>query len=865
MPNPAFSTSPPPSGFDNDVILITGTGFSPDPTVTFDGVPAAISGYTDTEITTVVPLGATSGDLTVTVQGLSDSEMFFVVLIDEYLSCNLQDISSILFDTQTQKVYLTTRGAGTAASDRLLEVTLQADRSRVVQERGFLEQMVGIPKGGGGYLYFSNSWRVVGNPGNVFRARDPLWTTEFFRTVGSPWAAACSLTARSSEFDITYFLDYDFANPNTGVVRKVPASPNPITDYCYAFGFNDPAGSDFDDQGYLYTSSSTVTNRGVINRYDPPPLKTRRNLIVYQPGAGNVNPKPGGLDILAQGSITDPNDDLIAVSLQAFNRVDVRVADIADTYVDTPPENRIENLNQPRAVAFAFDAYSESFLYIAEPNRIVKFKNPLMITRRLLLGGSIQTKSDPERFKLHIPSRWGGVLVVTCGTCTSLDITDSHGQPFVSGNDVGFDNQGFFSIDASGPVGSTISNTFTQTGYASKRPWNFYWWSSKNDVIDGGANGIADTEKCYPNPPSSCDDKQEVPVGQPVVVQPWNPDLDVIRSDADAVLQTSPVLDDFVVYWPNLFDEAELIFDEGGHLILATRGALKKYDDVFRVGKPLSRDWEIQQFHTLHHEDQYKGNGHCKGAAVASVLVNQPDPDPLYGPNTPTPDQLEGLWAELGHGDTHAYPSTSPWGFDSAPCVSPIPGFDSSDEFAHKLHDILERGLMDPTDRDALAANLRDDRPTSSCTVWNHAVYRFQAQLSEPAAPWLVWPDTLIATTTTIWANKDFFPTGLIYSPDCNPPCDPRIDCIPPDFGPCLAPGFSRIVSYRYQFGYRNTGFVNTDGTYLDDFQEVVSGGWWVPEAFRKIDWQDWCLAEPCPMSNQYVIKSEVKALDRAN
>ena len=60
----------PSSGMVGSTVTITGTGFGPsqsDSVATFDGVPATVTNWTDTSITTVVPAGASTGPVTVEV------------------------------------------------------------------------------------------------------------------------------------------------------------------------------------------------------------------------------------------------------------------------------------------------------------------------------------------------------------------------------------------------------------------------------------------------------------------------------------------------------------------------------------------------------------------------------------------------------------------------------------------------------------------------------------------------------------------------------------------------------------------------------------------------------------------------------
>ncbi len=69
----------PRSAIVGAAITITGTGFS-NPTVSFNGTPATVSSSKDTSLTVAVPTGATSGPLTVTVDGQTLTAGAFNVL-----------------------------------------------------------------------------------------------------------------------------------------------------------------------------------------------------------------------------------------------------------------------------------------------------------------------------------------------------------------------------------------------------------------------------------------------------------------------------------------------------------------------------------------------------------------------------------------------------------------------------------------------------------------------------------------------------------------------------------------------------------------------------------------------------------------
>jgi len=75
-----FVRTIPTSGKVGSSVMILGTNFSGPATVTFNGKPAAITAQTNTEITAIVPAGATTGKVQVTTPGgtLSSNVVFRV-------------------------------------------------------------------------------------------------------------------------------------------------------------------------------------------------------------------------------------------------------------------------------------------------------------------------------------------------------------------------------------------------------------------------------------------------------------------------------------------------------------------------------------------------------------------------------------------------------------------------------------------------------------------------------------------------------------------------------------------------------------------------------------------------------------------
>src|SRR5579859_757352 len=87
--SPTISTIAPASGPTGTQVTITGSGFGSTQganTVTFNGVAATVASWADTNISAVVPQGATSGDVVVSVSGQQTNGAAFTVLINPILS-----------------------------------------------------------------------------------------------------------------------------------------------------------------------------------------------------------------------------------------------------------------------------------------------------------------------------------------------------------------------------------------------------------------------------------------------------------------------------------------------------------------------------------------------------------------------------------------------------------------------------------------------------------------------------------------------------------------------------------------------------------------------------------------------------------
>ncbi len=100
-PAPTITSLSLESGYEGFSVTITGTNFSSilsDNTISFNGITATLTASSDTSITTTVPYGATSGDVTVTVSGgtteTSNGVAFTVLTLPAAATINILIVQS---------------------------------------------------------------------------------------------------------------------------------------------------------------------------------------------------------------------------------------------------------------------------------------------------------------------------------------------------------------------------------------------------------------------------------------------------------------------------------------------------------------------------------------------------------------------------------------------------------------------------------------------------------------------------------------------------------------------------------------------------------------------------------------------------
>lgn len=176
-------------------------------------------------------------------------------------------------------------------------------------------------------------------------------------------------------------------------------------------------------------------------------------------------------------------------------------------------------------------------------------------------------------------------------------------------------------------------------------------------------------------------------------------------------------------------------------------GAFARYDSRFGLS-PGAWRYEYDEHRSTQAEGWW---GHCWGASVASILLEQPRAAAGF-----SQDELEGMAADFFDG-FGALALEWDW-----PHVKPSPGFgDQADWYADNFHARLREYLRDR--RVPLHMNLRQETGVGSSQVWNHAVYKYSAEFVEdPEAvgdPWVDKPRQL-RIRTVITANEDFYQNG---------------------------------------------------------------------------------------------------------
>ena len=100
------------------------------------------------------------------------------------------------------------------------------------------------------------------------------------------------------------------------------------------------------------------------------------------------------------------------------------------------------------------------------------------------LGGALDGQSGDHHYGVYIPTRFGGELKVTTTEGQIVEFKGPNGAPKVNGQEIGFDQQGWYTFKIQGAKKPyAVQTSFVQTAVATKKPWNFYYWPTKADSV----------------------------------------------------------------------------------------------------------------------------------------------------------------------------------------------------------------------------------------------------------------------------------------------------------------------------------------------------------------------------------------------
>jgi hypothetical protein len=427
--------------------------------------------------------------------------------------------------------------------------------------------------------------------------------------------------------------------------------------------------------------------------------------------------------------------------------------------------------------------------------------------QRLPLGLKLDGQSGVRSFGVFIPTRYGGELTVTVDGGKVGPIVGPDGRERANGADVGLNAHGWYTFTVKGNQDRfSVATTFVQVGRSQRKPWNFYYWPTKADSIHepwSGGNGRVDTSQTFG------DDLLVMPPGEAIA-----PGQDIVLAGPNGLLETPVAPGDDLTWFPNLYDDLTFRGADGAeHLVPSP---LLKYDQIFGTA---SRRWEAIN---SQNKEITRWPGHCLGGAVASILLNEPNPAPSSGL---TRDELKALWAELG--ENHLRHSIGAYVIDIPP-GPPRPGPDPCDGFAASVQKMLEshiRGRQIP-----LLSNLRAFPPRGSVDeVWNHAIGAYSAKFTGV-------PDGDVHTAAIeveLVANS-----GSSLDGQEEP---------------------SRVVRYAYTVTYGPDGEVDLNQAYSNDWTAIDGAAQFAPLNVIEIVACDW------GGHNQQVTEANVRMLDLAN
>lgn len=379
-------------GFDGDTIDINGGNFDAvEPKsnlVAFPGGNFAevISVSSSGDLLKVkVPTNARTGDVTVTVQGLTSNPVVFKVTVPSP-GVTFQDISSMFFIDTPERVYVADRGT----NNRIYKMDMTTTPPAVTATPATAGQIImSNGRDAAGSLFYAQMSELCTSTGRISRlASDDTTIVVNWQTPGctnclSPSCAVPpnpvrpvwhkALTIRPGETDFVYaaVAHNGCASLCTGCTGCTVdttdtiwrISPNPYNRNYGSTSFDFPVGAAlppsglvFDSSGNLYATNATEIKK-IVNATTTTVLAT-------------------GFDALRGLALLDhPNAVRFLLAADAGIGPNNGKVWIVDP-VTGSKEVVASGLNNPRAVTFAREPAGEVYFLVAEANRILKFGDP---------------------------------------------------------------------------------------------------------------------------------------------------------------------------------------------------------------------------------------------------------------------------------------------------------------------------------------------------------------------------------------------------------------------------------------------------------------------------------------------------------
>jgi len=94
------------------------------------------------------------------------------------------------------------------------------------------------------------------------------------------------------------------------------------------------------------------------------------------------------------------------------------------------------------------------------------------------LGASLVSSGNPACYRAYVPTKWRGKLNIQTSAGSIADLAYPEATPYANNAETGENKHGWYTFKVVGAQSYTVSASFTQVGESTKRPWNFYWWST---------------------------------------------------------------------------------------------------------------------------------------------------------------------------------------------------------------------------------------------------------------------------------------------------------------------------------------------------------------------------------------------------